>query len=272
MSVAEQLGLLDESCELLVLADRRWGLWSSAYPALTHCCGTGEMRSWLRGADPADADQALHALATLAATDGGDDIAASAALAWALMPGACTLANELRTLHWHIDEIVAAQLWLEVRTFPWRRLAKVAANVLLNTRVGVLQDCNVKSQLERTDPTWSRTSLMDPYGTFWGGYVSTRRERPTHPVHELSKLLEWGCRNQVITGEDRALLLCLVEAAARPATRRLGRGTGGLMANDVSEVVALRWGIAATTVRRRAHASVQALAGAHAASRRRPSA
>ena len=172
MSVADQLGLWDETSELLALADQRWGHWAAAHPALTHCCGVGELRSWLRGADKAEADEALHALATLAAVDGGNDIAAAAALAWAMMPGACTLANRLRTLDWRIDEFVAAQLWVEVRTFPWRRLRKVAANVLMNTRTGVLRDCNAKSQLERTDPTWSKTSPVDPYGAFWGGYAA----------------------------------------------------------------------------------------------------
>ena len=262
MSVAEQLGLRDETSELLALADQRWGLWATSHPALTHCCGVRELRSWLRSADKAEADAALHALATLAAVDGGDDIAAAAALAWALMPGACTLANRLRTLDWHIDEIVAAQLWVEVRTFPWRRLRKVAANVLMNTRTGVLRDCDAKSQLERTDPTWSRTSPVDPYGAFWGGYAANHCERQIHPRQELLKLLQWACDKKVISAADRALLLCLVEAADGAATRKLGRGTGGLLANDVSKVVAQRWGIAPSTVRRRARRSVDALSSA----------
>ena len=262
MSVADQLGLRDETSELLALADERWGHWATAHPVLTHCCGVLELRSWLRGADKAEVDEALRALATLAAVDGGDDIAAAAALAWALMPGACTLANRLRTLTSHIDEVIAAQLWVEVRTFPWRRLTKVAANVLMNTRVRVLRDCGAKSQLERTDPTWSRTSPVDPYGTFWGGYAATHCEPPTHPGQELLERLEWACENKVISGADRALLLCLVEAADHAATRRLGRGTGGLMANDASKVVAQQWGIAPSTVRRRTRRSVDALASA----------
>ena len=265
MSVAEQLGLWDETSGLLAMADQRWGYWADTYPALTYCCGVRELRSWLPGADNAEADEALHALATLAAADGGDDTAAAAALAWALMPGACTLANRLRTLDWHIDEIVAAQLWVEVRTFPWRRLRKVAANVLMNNRAGVLRDCDARSQVERTDPTWSRTSPVDPWGTFWGGYAATRCERPTQPAQELVELLEWACQNKVITDDDRALLLCLVEAADGAVTRRLGRGTGGLMANNVSEAVARQWGIAPKTVRRRARRSMDALSSACAA-------
>jgi len=262
MSVADQLDLRDESCGLLALADQRWGIWATAYPALAQCSGVREMRSWLPGASQADADEALHALATLAAVDGGDDIAAAAALAWALMPGACTLANRLRTLTARIDEIVAAQLWVEVRTFPWRSLRKVAANVLMDTRAGVLRECGAKSQLRHADPTWSRTFLVDPGARFWGGYASTHSQRSTHAGKELLKLLEWGCKNEVITGDDRAMLLCLVEVADRTATTRLGRCTGGLMANDVSEAVAQRWGISSKTVRRRARQSIDALSGA----------
>jgi len=262
MSVADHLGLRDETSGLLALADQRWGHWATIHPALTRCCGVRELRSWLLGAGKAEADEALHALAILASADGGDDTAAAAALAWALMPGACTLANRLRTLTWHIDEIVAAQLWVEVRTFPWRRLRKVAANVLMNTRAGVLRDCDARSQLERTDPTWSRTSPVDPDGTFWGGYASTHCESPTHPADELLELLQWGCETNVITDDDRSLLLCLVEAADRGVTRRVGRGTGGLMANDVSEAVAQQWGIAPKTVRRRARRSMDALSSA----------
>jgi hypothetical protein len=271
MSVADQLGLRDETSELLAQADQRWGHWAIAYPALTQCRGVRELRSWLRGADKAEADGALHALATLAAVDGGDDIAAAATLAWALLPGACTLANRLRTLTSHIDEVVAAQLWVEVRTFPWRRMRKVAANVLMNTRVGVLRDCGAQSQLERTDLTWSRTSPVDPYAHFWG-YASIRGQCPASPGQELLKLLAWGCKNRVISDDDRALLLCLVEAADGAATRRVGRGTGGLMANKVSEAVAQQWGIAPSTVRRRARLSMDALSSACTAAAGRVSA
>ena len=51
MSVADQLGLWDETSELLALADQRWGLWATSHPALTHCCGVRELRSWLHGSN-----------------------------------------------------------------------------------------------------------------------------------------------------------------------------------------------------------------------------
>ena len=95
-----------------------------------------DLRTWLPTVDHEASDQILLALAMLAAPDGGDDIAAAAALAKCLLPGACRLAGWLSTLPpsevfrdsqpvtagtWsaveRIDELVASQLWIEVRTF-----------------------------------------------------------------------------------------------------------------------------------------------------------
>jgi hypothetical protein len=49
MSVADQLGLWDETSDLLAMADQRWVQWATIHPALTHCCGVRELRS--RGPD-----------------------------------------------------------------------------------------------------------------------------------------------------------------------------------------------------------------------------
>lgn len=262
MSVADQLGLQDQASELLVLADQRWCHWAATYPALTGCSGVGDLRSWLGGAGKAEADQVLHALAILAAVDGGDDLPAAAVLAWALIPGACLLASRLRSLTpERIDEIVAAQLWVQVRTFQWQRLRRVAANILADTRKGVLLDCGVTSQLERSDLTWSRTNPIDPHSYIWG-YASIRGLYPPSPAQELANVLAWGCLNKVITGADRALMLCLVEAADCVAGSRGGRGASGLLANDASEAVAKQWGLTAGTVRRRVRGCIDALSAA----------
>ena len=263
MSVAGQLGLHDEGSELLTLAAQRWPTWAARHPPLAAVHDLSDLRGWLRGADPGEADEVLHALATLAAVDGGDELAAAAALAWALLPGASALANRLRGLSPRIDEIVASQLWVEARTFPWRRLRKVAANVLMNTRCGVLRECGARTQLSRGDRTWHHTSPVDPCGPLWAGYaaVDTEPDGAT-AAEELLDVLDWARENDVITAEDRALLLCLVEAADRVATVRVGRGAGGLMANDVSAAVARQWGVSAVTVRRRARRSLLALSAA----------
>lgn len=260
MSVANCLGLTEAS-ELLVQADHSWPTWCPQHPELDVVTDTTTLRAWLKQATTEAADAVLLGLAEVAAPDGGNDVAAAAVLAWALMPGACTLANRLRTLSPEIDQIVAGQLWLEVRTFPWRRLTKVSANILLNTRAGVLRECGARSQLERFDPTWSRTRSVDPFGSFWG-----RQAAPGPPIHdaadELLQLLEWACKHAVITTADRFLLLCLVEAADGSATTRTGRCGAGLMANETTEQVASKLGISARTLRRRTRRSIDAMTDA----------
>ena len=72
----------------------------------------------------------LGALSGLAAQHDGDDVAAAAALAWLLVPGACLLANRLATLSPVVDELVAAQLWIQARTFGPGGGRRVAASIL----------------------------------------------------------------------------------------------------------------------------------------------
>jgi hypothetical protein len=262
------MGLQDGGGQLLAEAAQLWPAWLEAVPQLGVVATLAELRPWLSSANAGDADRVLLALARLGSPTGGDSVAAAGALAWALLPGACSLARRLSTLTPVIDEVVAAQLWIEVRAFPWQRLTKVAANILANTRSGVLRECGVRSQLERSDLTWSRTSVADPHSPAWdsrmvsathGGSLCGEATSEVTAVEELLELLEWACVSDVITAADRSLLLSLVDAAERSGTRRTGRGQGGLMANDVSEAVASRWGISPVTVRRRARRTVEAL-------------
>jgi hypothetical protein len=218
----------------------------------------------LRAAQPAAADEVLHALVTLASPYGNDDASAAALVAWALVPGASVLAQRLRTLSPRIDEVVAAQLWIEIRTFPWQRLRKVAANILANTRTGVLREYGAHRQIERVDRTWSSTRLVDPTAVFWTR-VCAQDDASQAAGHELAEALEWARALNVISDFDRSLLLGLAEAADSFGPARTGRGRCGLMANDLSAEVADRLGISPITVRRRARKAISALADACAA-------
>ena len=162
MSVAGQLGLDEANGVWLIQAAERWPGWAASEPALGVVAGPRDLRGWLRTADPIDADAVLKALVRLASPTGGDDLAAAMVVAWALLPGACSLARRLQTLTPRIDEVVAAQLWLEIRGFAWQRLDKVAANILADTRTGVLRECGSRSQLRRCDRTWSQTTVAEP--------------------------------------------------------------------------------------------------------------
>lgn len=143
MSVATQLGLADPDQELLAQARQAWTGWCVEHPALGVVEDLLDLPAWLKAASPQDADDVLHALAQMASPRSGDDITAAGALAWLLLPGACLVAHRLRSLTNRIDEVVAAQLWLEVRSFRWESLRKVAANITMNTRRGVLRDLGV---------------------------------------------------------------------------------------------------------------------------------
>ena len=245
----------------------------------------------------------------LAAPDGGDDIAAAAALAKCLLLGACRLAGWLSTLPprevfrdsqpvlagtWsaveRVDELVASQLWIEVRTFKWRRTRKVAANILINTRVGVLREVGDFFYVSRADRTWANTTLVESFSagdlTSADGGAGYSAEMPTERVtgalfhrpeiladagpeqeepsatEELLELLAWACENQVISAADRHLLLCLVDEADRIETRNLTRGYGGLLSNEVTRRVAPRVGVGEATVRRHGSRTVRALAAA----------
>lgn len=260
MSVATQLGL-DPASTALVELEQHWASWVDQFPPLARAGDLRSFRGWLAAVEPAEADEVLHTLATLGSSSGGDDLAAASVLAWALLPGACAVAHRLHALSPHIDELVAAQLWLEVRSFPWHRLRKVAANILTNTRSGVLRECGVRSQLERTDMAWTNTRLIDPFASFWNGYAAVLDPVPS-AADELLALLDSALAANVITDADKRLLLSLAEAAERCGTTRTGRGSAGLMSNTASAQVAIQAGLSPITVRRRARSIIDALAAA----------
>jgi hypothetical protein len=296
MSVGDQLGL-DDNSEVLDQARSKWPDWVAADSRLDVVAEFDDLRAWLPSVDRDASDEVLLALAMLAAPDGGDDIAAAAALAKCLLPGACRLAGWLSTLPpkevfrdsqplvggtWsaveRIDELVASQLWIEVRTFPWRRLRKVAANILMNTRVGVLREVGDFFCVSRADRTWANTTLVESLSSgemltgrvagalFHRPEILADKSGPDHDepsaTEELLELLAWACERRVISDADRYLLLCLVEEADRVETRNLTRGYGGLIGNELSSRVAPRVGVSEATVRRHASRSMRALAEA----------
>lgn len=254
MSVAKNLGLDDPDNNMLALARGRWSNWRLEHEALDVVEDLVDLPSWMRNAEPEDADRVLLALAELASPEGGDDLAATGALAWLLLPGASLLAARLATLTPSIDEVLAAQLWVEVRTFPWQRGRRVAANILMNARKAVMRDLGVGVAAESS---WSRSILIDPTEDMWGVLPGPVFE--SQPERELGELMEWACSQGVITEDDRELLVDVAQTADRLQPRRAGRGYAGLLSNDVSDDVAHRRGVSPVTIRRRTRRTVQAV-------------
>ncbi|MDN5898552.1 MAG: hypothetical protein L0H74_00615 [Brachybacterium sp.] len=278
-SVGDYLGL-GETSDLLDQARSRWPAWVGLDQRLAAVDGLDDLLSWREDAPLDEVDEVLLALAMLAAPDGGDDLSAAAALARCLLPGAVRIARSLCQAGLPIptdtiDELVASQLWIEVRSFSWRRLTKVVANILTNTRVGVMRDAGISAYLKPVDQSWAHTTpvgtLQEPTtedGPVRGlASVAVRLLEPAAAGEEepagpegLLEVLDWACRNEVISDQDRYLLLCLVEEAARVGFR--DSGCGGLASGKLAALVAPRVGRSVGTIRRHAARSVKALAEA----------
>lgn len=265
MSVATHLGLSDPDLDLLAEARTRWPTWCRQTPALGVVADLTDLPAWTVRADQADTDVVLHALATRASPTGGDDVAAAGALAWVLLPGACLVARRLRSLTHRIDEVVAAQLWLEVRSFRWECRRKVAANILMNTRRGVLRDLGVGEHLREVDPTWARAIPVEPTAGLWEVLESQMSATADlTAAAELADVFACAVADGVITEADVDLLLGLAVAADEAGVTRSGCGQGGLSSRRAASAVAARRGVAATTIRRRATASLRAVTAAYA--------
>lgn len=283
MSVQQQLGLEDDG--LLVQQIReRWSTWSAHDERLAAVAEFDEFRDWLRTANVEERDDALYALACMAAKDAGDDHFAGAALAWALLPGAATLAARLAGFSPRIDDLVAAQLWLEVRTFAWKRLRKVAANILAATRAGVLLDLGDLGQVRRSDRAWANTGLL--FGDFLEGEWNreeadatdpehflrvgsrTREQLTVHfdadptPTQEVEALLAWGVREGLISDRDRLVLTELIDEAETTVPARGRTANCGLGGREITRKVGDRLGVSSATIRRHLNTSVAALAAA----------
>lgn len=258
MSVAQELGMIDHDGHDDVASHphtlRGWMTEHSDRLPTDHL---PTLRRWLQQTDPQLVDDLLLSLARSAATDGGNDVMAAKLLAWALLPGARQLARQLRSLSPVIDHLVAAQLWIEIRQYPWQRRRRVAANILRQTRVGVLTECEVPNRLQRSDPTWY---MLTPNPPRLSGIPVD--EGPATAAEELQLLLEWAVEEHVITPDDRVLLLRLVEAAGHETGTHRTCSMAGLLAHSISGTVADELGVSARTIRRRATRCFRALADA----------
>ena len=177
-------------------ADACWPGWQAGDARLAAVGSVAALPGWLRAAAPDAADGVLHALAGLGARHGGDQVAAAAVLAFALLPGAAALARRLADLSPRIDDAVAAELWLQVRGFPFQRRRRVAANVLADVRRGVLREVGWRGALPRSDRAWARATVLDPQAPFWTAAADATADvgvAPLSSAEELWELLAWGC-------------------------------------------------------------------------------
>jgi hypothetical protein len=257
MNVTEMLGLQDERMEALV--EGHWAAWADVEPRLAKVGDPLRLDGWRRKAAPDTANAVLLGLAHLAAFDGGDDTDAALVLAWLLLPTALRVRRTLWAVSERIDEVVAAQLWVEVRSLPWRRQHWVAAKVATRLREGVLLECGMPTHHKPARLAVVSLGPVDP--------ADDRRADADDAGEELADLLAWACAEDVISLEDRELLVSLIAAARtldQSGERFREGGVAGLSSRQVSNVVARERGVCARTVRRHAARCVAALTGAAA--------
>jgi hypothetical protein len=249
MSVETALGVSGETA--FQIQKDRWPDWSARFPAMAKVGCTG-VRGWLRPAAGANGRRALYELAILAARDGGDDVDAAKLLAWAMLPAACRIANELSDLDREIDRFVASQLWIEVRTFNWRDSNQVAGTLSASLRRSLLRESGIGAprQPQIDDAPWP--VLLDRLAREPANEHLDSRE-------VLLRVLDWGVDSGMIQAADRALLLDMVDAChadpKRRSPRRVLFGTSTLLGPQL--------GITPRSVRRRGRHALDALA-AHA--------
>ena len=131
----------------------------------------------------------------------------------------------------------------------------MARAVMPGTSVSRKASRPAPSVLKRKDPIWFARA------TSAAGFEGHgRREVEPTAADELGEVMDWACENRIIDAEECRLLLSLVRAAEGMHVR--GGRLQGLLANEATEWVALQWGLSGRTVRRRARASIAALAAA----------
>jgi hypothetical protein len=241
----------------------RWPSWVAAEPALASLRGLQEVAATVGDrAQPRRADELLAALVRLAAVDGGNDQEAAAAVFLLVANGAGRLAGQLRSLSNDIDQMVAGQVWLQIREFPWqRRRRAIAANILMDARRALLRDLGVDT---RSSSRGVVVMLVDTTRDSEAIYVGSRslvdQDQHEGPAdeHTLVGVLEWATGNGVVTAADAAILLELASCDVAGAVRGLSSAAG-------INAVATHLGVNEKTVRRCRDRAVRALAGARQA-------
>jgi hypothetical protein len=245
----EQLGVADLA-QGLAEARQLWQDWVEQDPRLAAAPAVDGLQEWLMLVGIDAADEVLHALVQIGSPSGRDCRPAAWVVAWALLPGAIAVTRRAPAGP-ETDALVASQLWLEIRQFPWWRHQKVAGNVLANIRSAIAREGALKR------PSWAerRTVPTDRL-------PEQQLHEQVSPSEELSDVLSWGEQVGLIGSGDRLLLSSLVEHTDRLGVRMVCRSGEGLMSASALAKTAAEFELSPGTVRRRARRSIDVLASA----------
>jgi hypothetical protein len=262
MSSMQHLGLTWPVLAERVERSGRWPSWVIAEPALACVSGLQEVAAIAAERDhPGRADALLGALVRLGAVDGGNDQDAAWAVVLLLSNGAARLAGQLRNLSGDIDQMVAVQVWLQVREFPWRRRRRaIAKNILMDARRALLRDLGVDGRRRKWGVVVILMGSTDGAVPASGSLVLADHDGHAGSGDELTlaEVLEWATGSGVVTAYDAATLLELAGVEVVGSVR-------GLSSAAEIAAVATRRGVNEKTVRRSRDRALRCLVGARQA-------
>jgi len=254
MSLQQFFGHREEQARTID-ASGAWCRWTRAQPVLAQVGSAVDLCQVVTDrAEPAAANDLLMALVRVGSVDGGVDETAATFVAALLAPGGDRIIRSLSSLGPDIDAMVAGQLWLQVRAYPWRcRPRAVAKNTLMETRRAVLADYGATTAGRAALVPLAPPELIEAVDRC-GADVSDQLVADL----ALLELLAWARARGVLERGHAALLWELVMAACDEETAlvpsSLARGVG----SKQSVRVAAARGVTARTVsRQRAHAVAQ---------------
>jgi hypothetical protein len=112
------------------------------------------------------------------------------------------------------DALVASQLWLEIRQFPWWRHRKVAGNVLANVRSVLAREGVLKR------PSWAERQTVPT-----DRLPEQQLHKQVSPDEELIDVLSWG--------EEVGLIgSAIASCSLHWWSRRIGWASGESVAAD----------------------------------------
>lgn len=248
MLATQLMGLTWPALEERVERSGRWPSWVATETVLAALNGLDEVVAIVedRG-DPLRADALLAALVRLGAVDGGNDQDAAQAVALLLTNGAGRLARQLGNLSDDIEEMVAGQVWLQIREFPSRRRWRaISQNILMDARRAVLRDLGVDTASRHRGIEVILVDTTAVGVVTNGSSDAVVNQDPGVALDDeptLLAVLEWATGKGVVTDRDATILLELASCEVAGTVRGLNSGAE-------IRAVAARRGLNEKTVRR----------------------
>ena len=209
MPLIRQAGITPQELDELV-DDERWREWSLAEPDLAQFTSLKAVRELRGNAE----DQALGALLRLAATDGGDDQLAAAAVLHQLGGSVRIIARHF----WHLSDgdlegIVVGAIWEQIRSYDWRSRPRHHGAAIHHATRKVVR-ATLMPDISRS--RGHRVVLLNPQSWVFEALAQHAETSATSldafdSRDQLGIFLNWAIGRGIVDDEDIGLLAALMD-------------------------------------------------------------